>query len=175
MRGEPWMKHFKNILVAYDGSSYSNQALEIAETLAVDNKAALTVIYVHDKSIDKTVNYDNPTSDDLHAHKAEPFIGTGAIPTPTGSPSVNKQTVIHDNKPDEILADARVNLKSELNVTFEALTGNPAKSINDYAEDYDMDLIVIGHRGISGIKKLVMGSVSQKVTNDAHCAVLVIK
>lgn len=169
------MKRYKNILVAFDGSSDSNLALEAAETLAIDNNAHLTVVYVHDKSVDKTVYYENPTSDDLHSQQPEPYIGGGHIPTQGVIHSNNKQTIIHDNKPDEVVSGAKIKLLNEIDVTYETLTGKPANVINDYAKNHEIDLIVIGNRGISGIKKLVMGSVSQKVTNEAECAVLVVK
>lgn len=175
------MNRFKNILVAFDGSSDSKRALKTAETLALDNRAKLTVVYVHDKSLDRVANYESPVTDDLHAHQAEPYIGTGTIPTHTeinaGAENLppQKQAIVHDNEPDIILSNARIQLESDIDVKLETLIGHAANVINDYAKDHAIDLIVIGNRGLSGIKKLVMGSVSQKVTNDAECAVLVVK
>jgi nucleotide-binding universal stress UspA family protein len=37
------------------------------------------------------------------------------------------------------------------------------------------DLIVIGSRGLSGMKRLLMGSVSESVVRHAHCPVLVVR
>ncbi|WP_240452417.1 universal stress protein [Virgibacillus sp. YIM 98842] len=55
------------------------------------------------------------------------------------------------------------------------MSGKPAAELIKYADENKVDLIVIGNRGLSGIKKFFMGSVSQKVTNDAPCAVFVMK
>src|ERR671931_83091 len=50
-----------------------------------------------------------------------------------------------------------------------------AGTIIDYAEDQNMDLIVVGNRGRSGFAKLLLGSVASKVVTYATCPVLVIK
>jgi nucleotide-binding universal stress UspA family protein len=52
---------------------------------------------------------------------------------------------------------------------------NIAGAIVDYAEENNIDLIVIGTRGRSGFKKLLLGSVASHVVTYAHCPVLVIK
>jgi nucleotide-binding universal stress UspA family protein len=52
---------------------------------------------------------------------------------------------------------------------------NIAGGIVDYAEENNIDLIVIGTRGRSGVKKLLLGSVASHVVTYAHCSVLVVK
>jgi len=47
--------------------------------------------------------------------------------------------------------------------------------IVDFAEENNIDLIVIGTRGRSGFKKLLLGSVASHVVTYAHCPVLVVK
>jgi nucleotide-binding universal stress UspA family protein len=47
--------------------------------------------------------------------------------------------------------------------------------IVDYAEKNDIDLIVLGTKGYSGIKKLLLGSVASAVLTYAHCPVMVIR
>ena len=49
------------------------------------------------------------------------------------------------------------------------------KEIVDYAEKNRIDMIVIGSRGLSGIKKMLLGSVAGGVVTYAHCPVLVVK
>ncbi|MEM9926584.1 MAG: universal stress protein [Cyanobacteria bacterium P01_D01_bin.50] len=62
-------------------------------------------------------------------------------------------------------------VKSDL----ELVTGDPAEEIIRLANIYKADLIVIGSRGLTGIKRIVQGSVSSQVMEDAHCSVLVVK
>ncbi len=52
---------------------------------------------------------------------------------------------------------------------------NIAGAIVDYAEENNIDLIVIGTRGRSGFKKLLLGSVASHVVTYAHCPVLLVK
>ena len=48
-------------------------------------------------------------------------------------------------------------------------------TIVDYAERENIDLIVIGTRGRTGIKQLLLGSVASDVVTYAHCPVMVVK
>ena len=50
-----------------------------------------------------------------------------------------------------------------------------AGGILDIAEENNIDLIVIGTRGRSGFKRLLLGSVASHVATYAHCPVLVVK
>jgi nucleotide-binding universal stress UspA family protein len=52
---------------------------------------------------------------------------------------------------------------------------NVAGGIVDYSEDKDVNLIVVGTRGKSGFKKVLLGSVAGDVVTYAHCPVLVVK
>jgi nucleotide-binding universal stress UspA family protein len=61
--------------------------------------------------------------------------------------------------------------KAELVGTSESVEA----AIVDYAEKNDIDLIVLGTKGYSGIKKLLLGSVASAVLTYAHCPVMVIR
>lgn len=60
-----------------------------------------------------------------------------------------------------------------LNFSIEA--GDPTAKIIDYAEQQEMDLIVMPSRGRSGISRFFMGSIAERVVRFAHCPVLVLK
>jgi nucleotide-binding universal stress UspA family protein len=55
------------------------------------------------------------------------------------------------------------------------LEGDPATEIVRYATDAGMGLIVMGTHGRTGVERLLMGSVAEKVLRDAPCSVLVVK
>jgi nucleotide-binding universal stress UspA family protein len=58
---------------------------------------------------------------------------------------------------------------------LEIVTGDPAEEIVRLANIYHADLIVIGSRGLTGMKRIIQGSVSSQVVENAHCSVLVVK
>jgi nucleotide-binding universal stress UspA family protein len=55
------------------------------------------------------------------------------------------------------------------------LEGDAATEIVQYARDARIDLVVMGTHGRTGIDRLVLGSVAEKVLRDAPCSVLVVK
>jgi nucleotide-binding universal stress UspA family protein len=66
-------------------------------------------------------------------------------------------------------------LNQNISVHHVLLDGEPAGEIVRYARDAGMDLIVMGTHGRTGMERLLMGSVAEKVLRDAHCSVLVVK
>lgn len=67
----------------------------------------------------------------------------------------------------------RSDLPSETEI--EILMGDPAEEIIRLANIHQADLIVIGTRGLKGLKRVIRGSVSSQVFADAPCSVLVVK
>jgi nucleotide-binding universal stress UspA family protein len=67
--------------------------------------------------------------------------------------------------------------KHGIKVTAETIFNLPsvAESIINYASEQKADLIVIGTRGRSGLKRLVLGSVASAVVSHASCPVLVVR
>lgn len=60
-------------------------------------------------------------------------------------------------------------------VSHVLLEGDPAAEIARYAADAGIDLIVIGTHGRTGVDRLVMGSVAERVMRESGCSVLVVK
>lgn len=60
-------------------------------------------------------------------------------------------------------------------VSHVLLEGDPATEIARYAADAGIDVIVIGTRGRTGVDRLVLGSVAERVMREAPCSVLVVK
>jgi nucleotide-binding universal stress UspA family protein len=59
--------------------------------------------------------------------------------------------------------------------TLEVVTGDPAIELVRLAHIYHADLIVMGNRGLTGLKRIIEGSVSSQVLTEAPCSVLVVK
>ena len=75
---------------------------------------------------------------------------------------------------DEVKNEA---LAKNLNVQTEVLmdVGSVPKAIVEYAEKNNVNLIVLGTRGISGIKRMLVGSTASDVVKYSHCPVMVVK
>ncbi|KAA9005108.1 universal stress protein [Paenibacillus spiritus] len=142
---------FSNILLAYDGSKASKQALLRAIELAkVTPDSTLHVIHA----------FDFPRF----------FIGEALAPLPA---SLNKDyydlAVQTTDEAKTRIAEAGLTAKVEL------LQGPPAELILKYAKENEVDVIVIGSRGLGGIREFVLGSVSHNVVQNARIPVLVVK
>lgn len=60
-------------------------------------------------------------------------------------------------------------------LTTETVVGRPARSINDYADEHDVDAIFIGSHGRTGVSRILLGSVAEAVVRRAHCPVTVVR
>jgi nucleotide-binding universal stress UspA family protein len=68
------------------------------------------------------------------------------------------------------------NETSGVEIKTEAINGlNPAISIADYASRNGIDLVVINTHGRKGIKRFILGSVTEKVIQESPCPVLVLR
>ncbi len=64
---------------------------------------------------------------------------------------------------------------SSIPVDHHLLEGDPASEIVRFANNAHADLIVMGTHGRTGVERVLMGSVAEKVMHDAPCSVLVVK
>jgi nucleotide-binding universal stress UspA family protein len=62
-----------------------------------------------------------------------------------------------------------------ISVRHVLLDGDPADAIIGHAADSRIDMIVMGTHGRTGLDRLLMGSVAERVLRGAHCSVLVVK
>lgn len=58
---------------------------------------------------------------------------------------------------------------------YDQIVGNPGRSICQLATTWQADLIVIGSRGLKGLREMFLGSVSNYVTHHAPCSVLIVR
>ncbi len=69
----------------------------------------------------------------------------------------------------------RLNAPKFEGVQFAVRFGDPGNEIAEYAAQMPADLIVIPSHGLKGIKRLLIGSVAERVVRLAHCPVLVVR
>ena len=62
-----------------------------------------------------------------------------------------------------------------INAEFIQLVGHPGRSICELATTWSADLILVGSRGLQGLKEMFLGSVSNYVTHHAPCSVLIVR
>ncbi|MEM7022184.1 MAG: universal stress protein [Pseudomonadota bacterium] len=73
------------------------------------------------------------------------------------------------------LAERRAREAGVKSVRGRSAEGNPAEQILDVAAEERVDTIVLGSRGLSDAKALILGSVSHKVANQATCTCITVK
>ena len=148
----------KKILIAIDGSKPSLDASEQAISLAAKYEAELIAVHV--------------VSPDVRHGYLEDVI------TPGLPASLKEVVVLAMEKGQKYLDDVKQNAsENKVEVRTEVLIGGSSvvKEIVEYAEEHQIDLIVIGTRGISGIKKMLLGSTASGVLSYAQCPVLIVK
>ena len=149
-------KHF-SILVAIDGSESSMKAVDYAIELAKkQDNSRLTVLNILDMDTVKQISSSIITAPTYGLEEYE----------------LHKKAVL------EWLDAIKRKCENEAIQTEIKVIGGPSPvpdSIIIYAENENVDLIVVGTRGRSGFKKLLLGSVASKVVTYAHCPVLVVK
>lgn len=154
---------FKKILVPLDGSEHSLRALEIAVQIAKKFEAKITLIHVYSVGI-RPVVMPEPTT-------------LTPIGVPVMAPTdVSKIAEATRKAGAAILADGEEKVKAE-GIEVETLLkeGHSVQEIIKTAKEGSFDLIVIGARGISKIREIILGSVSDGVVHNAPCPVLVVK
>ena len=58
---------------------------------------------------------------------------------------------------------------------YTQLTGNPGRTICEFADSWQADLVIVGSRGLKGLKEMFLGSVSNYVTHHTPCSILIVR
>lgn len=143
---------FRKILVAFDGSLYAQRALNLACSLAKAHNSKLTVLYVI------------------------PCISPLQRPGPE-LPKPDKEYLEFLRRQAEMIMEGAKEIveKSGIKADMEVLEGHPVEKICWYAKEEKFDLVVVGKRGADAVRKLGMGSVSERVIRTCDRNVLVVK
>ena len=149
------------ILVATDGSEDAIHATKFAESIAKNVGAKLIVLTVHDLDL-------------LTSNLMGPGVWPGTIPNQSVTLDEVK-SASERHATSTIIADTLAVLEDDTAVEVVQTWGHTAEAICDYATDKAVDLIVVGARGLSGFKRLLLGSVSSQVADHAPCPVTIVR
>jgi nucleotide-binding universal stress UspA family protein len=136
----------KTILVALGNDSTGDRVIKSLEELMITTESKIILTHVIPPTEPEVdVNVDRP-----HFHSEEIYR------------QIEKQLQTYQSS---------LPCASEI----EIVTGDPPEELIRLAHIYHADLIVIGSRGLTGLKRIIQGSVSSQVVESAPCSVFVIK
>ena len=146
----------KKILIAVDKSGYKEKIISYALSLAKSLGAEIAAIHVIDKAslgaVGDLLGYYRGGKiegyqEEMKKQGATLLDEVDARASPLGI-KVSKDVLVAQSVPDSII---------------------------EYAKEHDVDLIIIGTKGMTGIQKFLIGSVANNVITHAHCPVLAIR
>ena len=154
---------FEKILVPLDGSEHSTRALGKAVEIAKKFGSKITLIHAYSVSV-QPIMMPEPT-----------VMSMPGIPVLTAG-EVTRVTDAARKAGNNILQDGEAKVKAEdVEVEKLLLEGHAVQEIVRVAKEGNFDLIVMGARGLSKIKVILLGSVSDAVIHHATCPVLIVK
>ena len=143
----------RKILVALDGSIPSLNASTYAIDFAKRYDAELIVLTIVSPIPYSQFEYANigrmKEIESIETEKAEQYI----------------------DKVKQKAIENKLTVKTEVLIKYTSVV----KEIVEYSENEKVDMIIIGSRGMTGFKKLLVGSVASGVATYSHCPVLVVK
>lgn len=175
----------KTILVATDGSDHAKKALSLASDLGAKYGARLILVHVllshansetlHNLAIRSSLskkqrdvldNYEANFQMDVAAGGGD--VGFVTAPPPrTLVETIGKQIM---DRAEKVAAKAGVK-----KIDTMLHEGDPAEVILDLTVKHKVDMIVLGSRGLSDFKGLLLGSVSHKISAQADCTCVTVK
>ncbi len=141
---------FEKILTAIDNSALGNQVFNQALVLARTFNAQLLLLHVLS---DEEVGYPDVHNLADHLERWE----------------ASKQTGIQT-----LASHLRTAIAAGVHTTIAQTPGASGRTICETARNWEADVIVVGHRGLTGVKELMQGSVSNYLVHHAPCAVLTV-
>jgi nucleotide-binding universal stress UspA family protein len=149
---------FSKVLVPVDGSENSFRALNTAVFLSTKMEAQLTASNVIENP--PTVYLQSPT-------------------TYLQSPKISMDLLDKNKRESETILEKCKDIANRNGIKIQAVLiecGDAAPKIIQYSEKENFDTIMMGHRGMSGFKRTLLGSVSNQVVNQTKkCTVVIVK
>ena len=146
-----------HILAATDGSDAAARAIEFAARLTKELRAHLKIVNV-------------VSLRDIPLEQLDEYSRSGHVTRPEAMTVESRERLWIARQGVESFAIPDVQFESAM----ELREGNAAETIIDAAHRDNADIIVVGKRGLGRLSGMVLGSVSQKLIEDAPCAVMVV-
>jgi len=172
---------FNTIVTATDGSESAQHALKLAAGLAAAHDAALVIVHVLGEG--DVPDALRRMAEVEHLVDAEHLTNTQVANLASGlSLSVRAETAahlarVHDAVGERLLESARHQCEEagvkRVHTAKEA--GDAASAIMRVAVERGADLVVVGSRGLSDLKGMLLGSVSRKVIHMCECPCLTVR
>ncbi len=156
---------FKRILCPVDLSGFSLDALKLAVKIAESSGATLDILHVIHNPFDEmymtAITETDPALMEMYANE------------PQRRARILRATEEHS----EVLLKQFCHevVQHSPKVRYHVRKGDPFEAILDGAEDFMTDLIVLATHGRTGVKRLVIGNVAEKIVRHAPCPVLTVK
>ncbi len=152
-----------NILLASDGSETGTHATEVAVELCEKAGSELHLVYVGEDAFSATLVYPEATNSEWVDREDPVLIAQLQRQFEQMSRRVLDTEAHKVREAGGTIAQAHLRM------------GKAATEIVDLAEELGAGLVVLGSRGLGGIRRTLMGSVSDSVVLHAHCPVLVVR
>ena len=157
---------FKKILVAVDSSTMSRIVFEQALHLAHQNQASLMLLHILSGEDENSPQPIPPNIDSMYW-------------APSTELNIDSWRQQWKNYESECLKQLQAYVTEAINMgvnaEFRQISGSIGRTICLIAKTWKADSIVIGNRGRTGLKELLLGSVSNYVLHHTPCSVLIVK
>jgi nucleotide-binding universal stress UspA family protein len=157
----------ERVLLVNDGSEYSQRAEDYLSRFSLPSGADVYVMHVlPPEPIADLVTRTWP----MGAEMVMP------VPSPEMEDAAREQADSEQREGEALLARTENNLSAAgMSVDTVLLRGDAATEILNYIKEKEIDLVVVGSRGLSQVKGWLLGSVSRKLVHYAECSVMIVK
>ena len=150
------------ILAAIDNSSRSEDVFDTAVSLAQATGASLMLLHI--------------LSEQDSDYPILPTYAYYAVLKGNDNGILHQKFDEYEQQESELLRNlARKAIALGVDAEYAQLSGVPGWEICEFANHWSADLILIGSRGLKGLKEMFLGSVSNYVTHHAPCSVLIVR
>ncbi len=162
---------YDKILVAIDHSAANKQVFDKALSLAKAEGASLIILHVLSSQEE-----DSPMMSPYFAQHRDRCIHLDPQIVRRANEIYGKEWSDFERKGIKLLRSfTKKAIAAGVDAEFSQITGYPSSTICDFARSCNADMIVIGRRGHSGLKEILLGSVSNYVVHHAPCSILLVQ